>query len=280
MKQPAHPPRSRASIGLLVAGFLGCALLGSGPAAAQFGEASPHTLELNRVFYFNGDKAAYAKPPDCKAWPEAMQAFDALRAAGKAITTVRSKDKVAAFVDHAYAERLQPVQYVDLESVFIEPLGEDRYRVYTCNEPKQVVCGFDQPQFLDKLWLDAGLEGKAVSVSDANGPAESPLLSGLQAAYFGQKYPIVRNSLQQRGYSAFPVPDPVAKRCEPTLERLCQAFPEALCDQGGISGIGCTFVFRREGTRQLIGVDAAVFDLTQYTADIEVVKLRELGDGP
>lgn len=265
---------------LLAASLFGSAIVGSAQAAAQFGQASPHTLELNRVFYFNGDKAAYAKLPDCKAWPEAMQAFDTMRAAGKAITTVKGKDMAASFVGHAYAERLQPVQYVDLESVFIEPLGEDRYRVYTGNEPKQVVCGFDQPQFLDKLWLDAGLEGKAVSAPDADGPAESPLLSGLQAAFFGQKYPIVRNSLQQRGYSAFPVPDPVTKRCEPTLERLCQAFPEALCDQGGISGIGCTFVFRREGTRQLIGVDAAVFDLTQYTADIEVVKLRELGNGP
>ncbi|MCJ2063319.1 hypothetical protein MKK63_11425 [Methylobacterium sp. J-088] len=275
MRPSTRFPRSITSRACL-AGLIGFALLGSDPAEAQFGQASPHTLELNHVFYFNGDKAAYAKPPDCKAWPEAMQAFDALRAAGKAITTVRGKDKVAAFVEHAYAERLRPVQYVDLESVFVEPVGEDRYRVYTGNEPKQVVCGFDQPQFLDKLWLDAGLESKAVPVK----PRLPSPLDPLRTAYWMESYGLVRSSLLQRGYTAVAIPESVAQRCTPKLEGLCETWPEALCEAEGLSGATCTFVFRRDGTRELVGIDAIVGDLTEYTARITVTGLRELGERP
>ncbi|MCJ2100027.1 hypothetical protein [Methylobacterium sp. E-046] len=259
---------------VLAAGLFGLVLVGSGPAVAQFGQASPHTLELNHVFYFNGNKAVYAKPPDCKAWPEAMQAFDALRVAGKAITTVQGKDKAASFVEHAYAERLRPVQYVDLESVFIEPMSGDQYRVYTGNEPKQVVCGFDQPQFLDKLWLDAGLDGKDVPIK----PRPPSPLDPLRSAYWMESYGLVRESLQQRGYSVFAVPDPVIERCKPTLERLCVTYPEAFCDRENMSGISCTFVFLRNGTKQVIGVDATAENLTQYAANITVTGLRELGE--
>ena len=276
MRLPARSHRPRLSKGLLSAGIFGLALAASGQATAQFGQTSPHTLELNHVFYFNGDKAAYAKPPDCKAWPEAMQAFDALRAAGKALTTVKGKDKAASFVEHAYAERLRSVQYVDLESVFIEPVGEDRCRVYTGNEPKQVVCGFDQPQFLDKLWFEAGLQGKDVPVQ----PRAQTVLDPLQLAYFGQSYALVRNSLQQRGYTAFAVPDPITERCKPATERLCETYPEAFCENDIVAGISCTFVYKRNGTNRVIGVDANVEGLTQYTARISVTGLRELGVEP
>ncbi|MCJ2048791.1 hypothetical protein [Methylobacterium sp. J-070] len=205
-----------------------------------------------------------------------MQTFDAMRTAGKAITTVKGKEKAASFVEHAYAERLRPVQYVDLESVFVEPVGEDRYRVYTGNEPKQVVCGFDQPQFLDKPWLDAGLGGKDVPVK----PRPPSPLDPLRSAYFGQSYTLVRASLRQRGYSVFAVPEPVIERCTPTLERLCESYPEAVCGSDVLTGVSCMFVFRRDGTDQLVGVDASVEDLTEYTARVEVNALRELDKKP
>lgn len=43
-------PQARASMACL-AGLLGFAFVGSGRVEAQFGQASPHTLELNCVFY-------------------------------------------------------------------------------------------------------------------------------------------------------------------------------------------------------------------------------------
>ena len=124
-------------------------------------------------------------------------------------------------------------------------------------------------------------EGAASANDDATAPrALSPALEILQTAYAFAQYSTVRNSLLQRGYDAFNVPDPIAERCMPTAEGLCQRFPEAVCNQRGMLGILCTFVFHRSGTRELLGVAAVVNDFGAYAADVQVLQLRELGNEP
>lgn len=276
MKPKPHHFRGIVSA-VLIGGAVGAGLIGlPGDATAQFGQTSPFTIELNRVFNFNGDKVFYAKAPDCKEWADAMQFFDTARSQGQQITIVKGKTKIESFVEHAYHERIGPNQYFDLETIFAEKIDADNFRIYTANEPKQVVCGFTVQAYLNKIWFEAGLQGKDVAF-EARVPS---VLDPLRVAYWMESYNLVRNSLQQRGYSVFAVPDPVIERCKPSLERLCETYPEAFCDREDLGGISCTFVFRRNGTKEIIGVDASVAGLTEYTARIEVMGLRELGVDP
>ncbi|TNC07639.1 hypothetical protein FF100_31655 [Methylobacterium terricola] len=248
---------------------------GSSSAKAQPSQqarTSDFLLSLHPSFHFSQGKQSNVSSADCKTPADADDYFSALSDSSRSIKRLEGISASFNFLSYAYRGRLSERDYANVDEIVIQKIDAERSRIYAGSRKIGIYCGFNDTQILANEWVDAGLERRILYK-----PLPPPsALEQLSAAYVGQNYTRVEESMLLRGFKAVKLPTPIIERCSPGIELICEKYGEAVCERDVLGDVKCGFVWADENSK-LVMVSANVGAMSRYFIEIKVNSLSPVG---